>query len=106
MHLGTIHVNPDIPLNGVNPGIYVQSVDGITIGTYFNSINRQTAYVGYNIQYGKFGFLTGVATGYNSSGIPFIFPSYRLAQFRIVYLPKTIDTASHVIHFSIEKEFK
>lgn len=106
IHMATAHVDADRPMNDTNPGIYVQATNNIVVGTYYNSIKRQTTYVGYTYSTKYVDFTTGVATGYNKSVIPMFVPSTKFGPIRVAYLPKMHITSAHIIHFSIEKEFK
>ena len=63
LHVGTAHIDPDMPLNDFNPGIYAVLDNGVTVGTYYNSIRKQTVYAGYTTKYKQFSLMVGVATG-------------------------------------------
>lgn len=110
LHIATAHIDQDFPMNGANPGIYVQA-NNIVAGTYYNSLYKQTYYAGYMLEHSRFALTLGVANGYEQGLTPMVIPSTRfnvgeLLRLRVTYLPKINATASHVVHFSIEKEFK
>lgn len=103
LHIGSWHSNSIY--NNINPGIYI-SKNNYVIGTYHNSIKRQSFYAGYNFQYKNVGITTGLITGYREKVLPFIFPSVKYKNIRLLYIPKiNKNLDSHVIHLMIEKEF-
>lgn len=106
LNIATAHIDADIPQNNFNPGLYFQTSGGLVFGSYYNSIYRQTTYVGFTSKIGKVEVVTGVGTGYNDSVIPMILPSMKFGPLRVMYLPKMGITGSHIMHFSIEREFK
>lgn len=110
IHIGTAHVDPDMPLNDFNPGVYAVFDNGVTVGTYYNSIRKQTVYAGYTAKYKQFSLMVGGATGYNYKVVPMIVPSVVLPlaedfNLRIAYIPKMKITGAHVVHFTVEKTF-
>lgn len=42
----------------------MRSDDGITVGTYYNTLRRTSVYAGYTYQYGPLGLMGGLVTGY------------------------------------------
>lgn len=106
IHLATAHIDATKPLNDYNPGIYVQTTNNIVVGTYYNSIKRQSTYVGYNYSIGPIDVVVGGTTGYYKDVLPMVMPSTKLGPVRLTFLPKTDITSAHVLHFSIEKAFK
>lgn len=63
-HIGSAHYPGASYQNNFNPGIYVRSDDGITVGTYYNTLRRTSVYAGYTYQYGPLGLMGGLVTGY------------------------------------------
>jgi hypothetical protein len=48
LHLVTAHSHSG--LNGVNPGIYARFDNGVTVGSYRNSFNRNSVYAAYTVE--------------------------------------------------------
>lgn len=66
LHLGTYH-SPNIDCdNGQNPGLYYSNgKTGTTIGTYYNSCERQSYYIGWTSPaWHGLGLMAGGVTGY------------------------------------------
>lgn len=119
LHLGSQHFAP-LPnqpeFNNRNPGLYVLFDNRVAVGTFYNSLRRQSAYVGYNVPlatYGpiKFGILVGGITGYPLAKVaPLVLPSARFAlahnvRLRVGFLPRTKVTGAYVAHFMAEYRF-
>ena len=65
LHLASVHVPAHDWQDNFNPGIYAQHVDtGITLGTYHNTLGRQTVYAGWTYNWGPASVTLGAATGY------------------------------------------
>lgn len=64
VHIGSAHYPGASYQNNFNPGMYVRTDDGITVGAYYNTLRRTSVYAGYTLEYGPFGLLGGVVTGY------------------------------------------
>lgn len=64
VHVGSTHYPGGSYQNNFNPGVYLRTDDGITVGAYYNTLRRASVYAGYTYQYGPFGLLGGVVTGY------------------------------------------
>lgn len=64
IHVGSAHVPGGAYQNNFNPGVYLRTDDGITIGTYYNTLRRVSFYAGYTVEYGPVGLLGGLVTGY------------------------------------------
>ena len=64
VHLGSAHFPGGSYQNNFNPGVYVRTDDGITVGAYYNTLRRASVYAGYTFEYGPLGLLGGVVTGY------------------------------------------
>lgn len=64
VHLGSAHYPKGSYQNNFNPGMYVRTDDGITVGAYYNTLRRTSVYAGYTFEYGPVGLLGGLVTGY------------------------------------------
>lgn len=69
VHLASAHYPGGPYQNNFNPGVYLRTEDGITVGTYYNTLRRASVYAGYTYEYGPFGVLGGVVTGYQPKRI-------------------------------------
>lgn len=88
----------------INPGIYVETVDGIVVGAYRNSECSLTLHLGYKLP--SIGFIdlhAGVMTGYSRAKLtPYILPSIQLpANFRLTWIPQK----RQAFHLSWEHKF-
>ena len=110
----TVSVHTEKGYNNTNPGFYL-SIDGYTVGTYYNSERHQTYYVGYNfageLGYGlDWGLTLGLATGYERSKVvPMVVPSvsYGLGNnfaVRLSAIPPFAKSPG-VAHLSFEYRF-
>ena len=126
-----IAVRPD--RNNLNLGAYVLFENGVTLGTYRNTLRRQTVYAGYTWQGETFGLMVAAGSGYQlrrvaaacqdpnntncgwtegfSNGVlsPMVAPSIRTPEFlgasaRVSFMPG-IGRASSVLHLSVEAKF-
>lgn len=110
LHLFSFHSAPGF--NDVNPGVYAQFDNGVTVGTYFNSERRQTFYAGktFNL-YGPIDLTVGVITGYSAASVlPMAVPSARVrlgerVNLRVAYVPKIEKRGAHAVSFMIERRF-
>lgn len=103
--------------NNINPGIYIKHESGATAGTYYNSVRRQSYYVGYTFKpvdsIPNLDITVGGVTGYPKMPVaPMVIPSYTFytsddgLRARAAFLPKFGDIQpSNVIHFMVEKSF-
>lgn len=103
--------------NNVNPGIYIKHESGVTVGTYYNSVKRQSYYGGYTFKpidaLPNLDVTVGVVTGYPSMPVaPLFIPSYTFyksddgLRARAAFLPRFGDVQpANVIHFMVEKSF-
>lgn len=64
VHIGSSHYPGGSYQNNFNPGVYLRTDDGITVGTYYNTLRRASVYAGYTYEIGPLGLLGGVVTGY------------------------------------------
>jgi len=108
--------------NNFNPGLYLR-YGPWTIGTYENSLNKNSTYIGYTLELPlkeKFidsldltlGIITGYPTQIGNTGItPLVVPSVRIdltdkKSLRVLYIPRVRNlTDVNVIHVSLEKSF-
>lgn len=122
-HLGTYHIRPGY--NNINPGVYVRW-GYFTAGTYHNSINKQSTYVGLTYEWetpswpliSAVALTAGGVSGYPArSVIPFVMPSLRFDVYKDVSLRtalvpeplfvnrKLTGIRAAGVHFSIERRF-
>ena len=64
VHAGSVHVPSGAYQNNFNPGMYLRTDDGVTVGAYYNTLRRVSFYAGYTVEYGPVGLLGGLVTGY------------------------------------------
>lgn len=107
--------------NNNNPGAYIKWDNGVVVGTYYNSIRKQSSYVGYTIPLSdNIDVVVGAVTGYYGavpSGtygtkkvLPMVVPSVHFPLIdnmrgRVHFIPKTGKYAAAAVHFSIEASF-
>lgn len=108
VHLGTYH-SPNIACdNGNNPGLYYRSEVGVVLGTYHNSCERQSYYIGYRTpEWRGFGVMFAGVTGYVEQVTPLAFPTYSFHVYdgyRARISGASWDDMT-VVHFSVEKRF-
>jgi hypothetical protein len=112
LHMGTYH-SPNIDCgNDRNPGVYyTHGKTGLTLGTYYNSCQRQTEYVGWRTPsiYGL-GLMTVGATGYVKPVTFMVAPTLELNASRFVKDSSVRITGGSwegmdVYHVSIERRF-
>ncbi len=110
-HIGSWHSDPGY--NNKNPGLYIRK-DNIQIGSYKNSINKNTTYTGYVKDFDLFsgvsvGGMIGLGTGYSKTVVPMVVTSIKLGDnVRISYIPKVKARqlyTPHVLHLSLEHKF-
>lgn len=113
LHLASVHGEDGF--NNINPGIYLQAeINGEqwVAGTYYNSIKRQSAYVGWTYTEGPLGieWTLGIITGYEKSPLPLVAPSYTFkltedTKARIVLLPNPFKPRQSALHLAVEWRF-
>lgn len=107
LHIGSHHA-PARDFNNWNPGAYVRWTNGATVGAYYNSERRMSAYAGYTHQWGAFAVTLGAITGYERRAVlPLLVPSVRLgsvgpASFRLAVMPKIEKRGATVLHLMME----
>lgn len=123
VHLATYHVKSGY--NNVNPGVYVRW-GYFTAGTYHNSVNRQSSYVGLTYEWetpswplvSAMALTAGAISGYAYRPvIPFIIPSARFdltrdISLRTTLVPEPLFTNRKLtgiraagLHISLERRF-
>lgn len=82
--------------------------NGATVGAYYNSERRWSAYAGYTHQWGPLALTAGLITGYERRAVlPLLVPSVRLgtigpASFRLAVMPKIEKRGATVLHLMAE----
>ena len=116
-HLGSWHSEPGY--NTANPGLYLRTAGGWTLGGYRNSVRRDSTYAGWTggveLATGLRAELTlGAITGYPAAAVlPLAAPSLRICPgnaagpaLRLTLLPKVHPKqGAHVAHLSTEWSF-
>lgn len=64
VHLASTHIPARPEYNNVNPGLYLRTAEGLTLGAYRNSYRRTSVYAGWTFERGPFAFTVGATTGY------------------------------------------
>lgn len=103
-----------------NPGLYIETSKGVTVGFYKNSECNTSGYAGYTFEtrpYGpvRLGLMLGGVIGYNAFPVaPMVIPSVSVGfsgdrnkgwGVRASYLPKFGNMGSRAVHLSLEKRF-
>jgi hypothetical protein len=118
VHLGSVHSNnydavSQKPWNNLNPGIYFRA-DNIVFGTYFNSVRKQSVYLGYSYAVtDNIDVVVGIVSGYNGPGysakavMPMVVPSIHFpisggVVGRISIAPQVAKGGATAVHFSLE----
>lgn len=111
LHTASRHLPTYEWQNNDNPGLYLRTASGFTIGAYRNTINRPTVYLGRTYQdvLGPFDLTVAGATGYKVSVVsPLVVASVELAPrtwARVPRLSVARGPDSWVVHLSIEGKF-
>lgn len=119
VHLGSVHSNSRDEVSGrnwnnANPGVYFRW-GNVAVGTYYNSIRKESFYVGYVYPVTDYLDVTvGVISGYNGPGyaakpiMPMVVPSVHFPigdsglRGRIHVAPKVAKGGATAVHFSLE----
>jgi hypothetical protein len=109
VHMGTYH-SPNIDCgNGKNPGVYYNHGNtSLTLGTYFNSCERQSYYIGWaSPDWHGLGVLAAGVTGYVRPVTPMIAPTFALSVDKSTSVRITGGSWQNmdVYHVSIERRF-
>ena len=103
LHLVSAHSTENY--NNENLGGYVK-VDNIVVGSYYNSIRRQSSYAAYIWHIGPVDLTTGLITGYKPEAVPLIAPSVAYGGVRLTVIPQINGvTKVTVMHLSVEHTF-
>lgn len=137
VHMGSVHSNnydpvAQRPWNNANPGVYYihEAKEGLSIGpvslpggsyavgTYYNSVRKQSLYAGYVYALSdNIDITLGVISGYNGRGpggayrakalMPMVVPSVHFPitdsiRGRVHVAPGLGKGSAHAVHFSIE----
>ena len=111
MHFASVHSKSG--LNNFNPGVYVETTDGYTAGTYYNSESRQSYYLGRTLEapllYGTSGAVTlGAITGYRGYRVlPLAVPSLKIPLTegfgtRFAFIPRVEKKGAAALHLMLE----
>lgn len=118
VHIGSVHsskIDPvaNKPWNNSNPGVYARW-DNIVVGTYYNSIRKQSLYAGYVYQVtDNIDVVIGAVSGYNGPGyrakpvMPMVIPSVHFkvwenTSVRINIAPGVGKGSATAINFALE----
>ena len=109
------HLNPIVSFNENNIGIGVETdlspTCSITVGTYANSLGKQTTFLTYNAKNlpNAYGMTTGVsaglATGYMESVVPIVYPFVNVSLFSFGYMPEIEGVTPAVVFGSLKIKF-
>lgn len=115
VHIGSRHdPDPEGTANNSNPGLYLRLDNGFTVGAYYNSLRKDTAYIGWTSpEFMRVSVTMGVATGYrNGELIPLIVPTVRLftlpdgvTTIRFAWIPQVEEKGTNVYHLMAERRF-
>lgn len=112
VHTLTRH-DPSHGANDFNPGAYVITDTGATLGAYYNSHRNLTAYAGWTTpEWYRFKATAGVATGYHAPLTVVVVPSLRLftldngMNVRLVGGPKLDENGQSILHVLLDWELK
>lgn len=105
VHVATYHVNREAGFNEANPGIYYKHHSGATVGAYYNSEKKVSAYIGYTKEWSYVGATIGVVSGY-SDITPFLIPFVKIGYgFRLAYLPQNPASKINTQAIHLMKDF-
>ena len=115
VHLASVHSQPGY--NNTNPGVYLQAGNGITLGTYRNSVRAQSSYLAYTLHSApqawagdaRLSLSMGAVSGYRGPLLqPLLVPSMawpvgRGSAVRLALIPKPPrDAAAAALHLAVE----
>lgn len=112
LHLASFHSATGY--NDINPGIYVELPNHLTVGHYYNSNFHESTYVAYTYGWTKEIDLTlGLTTGYQIyKYTPLLVPSYKFLNIydsfalRIAFIPRFFGVVqANVLHAMVERPF-
>lgn len=114
IHVSSTHLDPEIgPASGhndSNPGLFLRNEAGYQVGTYYNSLRKQTFYAGRAWTLAGGGaadvvVFLGAGTGYTYALVPMAAISARVGPARISFTPRVGNVSSGVVHLSLETRF-
>lgn len=110
MHTASVHVPSYSWQSNENPGLYLRTQSGLTVGAYRNTLSRQTVYAGWTWPVaGPVDMTLAAATGYRVAPVvPMAVLSVPLAPRTWSQVPRlslSRGTDSWVAHLSIEARF-
>lgn len=112
LHTASMHAPAADWQNNRNPGLYLRTADGVTVGGYRNTLGRPTFYAGrtWLDVVGPVDVLVAGATGYRlrSPVVPLLVASVELAPRswgRVPRLALAAGNGTAVLHLSIEGSF-
>lgn len=135
VHLASVHFPQESYQNNINPGWYVKTDSGVTLGVYKNTIRRTSFYLAQTFSHEPFSLTLGVISGYqkktymgtcydgnigtpsdpcsmgNSPGAiaPLIVPSVLFWEtMRLSLIPGIpgVKNSHNALHLSLEYKFK
>lgn len=99
------HLDSRDELNPHNPGIGIRFADGYALGAYYNSINRESVYLGREWQWRlvgntdaslNVGAVAGIVSGYKGGLHPLLVPevvaTFRRLEAALILVPHTTET--------------
>lgn len=118
VHVFSVHSTPRDNVagrawNNANPGIYFRR-DNVVVGTYYNSIRKQSVYVGYSYPVTDYlDVCIGLVSGYNGPGYrakpisPMLIPTFHgpitsRMDWRINIAPGIGKNSATAINFALE----
>jgi len=65
LHLASVHIPSYSYQNNFNPGFYARFDNGVTVGSYYNTLRRASIYAGWTTpEFAYVSVTAGVVTGY------------------------------------------
>lgn len=115
LHLVSAHSNQSQAWREFNPGVYLRWSNGATVGTYLNSVNRQSFYLGWTGDWpvarrASLGLTLGAISGYSRPVQPLVVPSLRVgvterASVRTAIVINPRPGGANALHLSAEWRF-
>jgi hypothetical protein len=111
LHVASHHSKPGF--NNFNPGIYVETTDGYTAGTYDNSESHQSYYAGRTFEaqvlpHASVAVTVGAITGYRAAPVlPLVVPTLRIpladkVSTRFAFIPRVEKKGAAAVHLMLE----
>ena len=109
------HLDEIVTFNESNYGVGIEAemspTRSITVGSYRNSLNKQTIFLSYNAKSlpnslgMSIGISGGVASGYEKPVVPIIYPFIDVFLFKVGYLPEIKGITPAVVFGSLKINF-